>query len=132
MHGHVLQMCTSSRPWANLSHAQILSIMLNGAAQLVWPGHEQLNIPDHMHQLANQVADLGRRCLSATPSARPTMGEVVKELIGLLMTWHGQPGEGKQGTAVAVSDSKLMNGHHATIRDDADASVMATSSLSLN
>ncbi len=55
LHAH-LQMYTGCRPWAGLSHRQILSTVLSGAVDLEWPGEVARELPEEQREVGGSLA----------------------------------------------------------------------------
>ncbi|KAL6763903.1 mixed lineage protein kinase [Haematococcus lacustris] len=70
------QMYTGSRPWAGLSHSQILMTVVNGTAHLAFPA-----------DTPGDYLDLATACLSYDVSQRPSIADVVKALAAMRATW---------------------------------------------
>ncbi|GFH12753.1 mixed lineage protein kinase, partial [Haematococcus lacustris] len=70
------QMYTGSRPWAGLSHSQILMTVVNGTAHLTFPA-----------DTPGDYLDLATACLSYDVSQRPSIADVVKALAAMRATW---------------------------------------------
>lgn len=63
------EMCTGSRPWAGLSHGQVIRTVAILRRQLQWPP----SVPE-------VLAELGKACLNYSPESRPSFQEVCKTL----------------------------------------------------
>ncbi len=79
-------MYTGSRPWAGLSHRQILVAVVNGEAQLEWPAtlHLHPQLPDAHRAAAQALVALGRACMARDAARRPAMAEVEARVRQLL------------------------------------------------
>ena len=66
-------MCTGARPWASMSHGQIVSTVTQGTMQLEWP-----------EVIPEAITALGRRCLAMTPQDRPSFSAAAEALEGVL------------------------------------------------
>ena len=65
-------MCSGARPWASMSHGQIVSTVLSGSPQLAWPA----SVPE-------ALSALGRRCLAMAAGDRPSFSEAAGALEGV-------------------------------------------------
>jgi hypothetical protein len=74
-------MFTGSRPWAGMSHRQILAVVSCGGCQLEWVAHPA--IPPTYRPIAESLVQLGVACCSYRHEQRPTMADI-EEMLGCL------------------------------------------------
>lgn len=80
----IWQMYTGSRPWAGLSHRQILATVVSGATELEWPDNITASLSPKELEVGTAISALGRACMARDPAIRPVMELVEAELVHLL------------------------------------------------
>jgi serine/threonine protein kinase len=76
------QMFTCSRPWAGLSHVQIMGVVLAGEPALRWDVHPATPAAQR-RDLVPGLVWLGAACLAHDPAARPGMTDIKRALDAL-------------------------------------------------